>query len=212
MAAPPPPPPYCVATPTADIGVTANADQPSYVVGSMVNYTLDVFVVREGRTYCTANDARLAFQVPPQLGLNSIAASTEQGRCEVSGALVTCYFGSIDADNHVKVNVSAKADTVGKIDALAGVSEADADPDTGNQTYSASAIITPAQPVEQSKAALSPADPPPAPKPMASGTTAPPTSKSMVPLAPPITSKPAARKQQPSSDRKMMALVPPSSP
>jgi hypothetical protein len=162
-AAAPQPPPYCVATPTADIGVTARTDQPHYVVGSTVNYSLDVYVVKEGRTYCSALDARLTFKVPPQLELISSNAvnAPEGARCEVTGGvgsqLVTCYFGSIGAGEHAAVSVSAKADTAGSATAEAGVSTTDADPDTSDQQYVVSVAITPNAPASTS--AKQPASP-----------------------------------------------------
>lgn len=156
-AAAPPPPGYCEATPTADIGVKAKTDLTNYVVGSTVNYFVDVYVVRGGRNYCDAPDAALTFKVPPQLELlSSSSVSAPEGSCSVAGdvgsQVVTCRFESVGSDKDVLVHVSARADKSGKATAEAGVSTSSADPDTGDQSDSVSVVVTAPEAAVQPKA------------------------------------------------------------
>ncbi len=112
------PPSYCEVTPTADIGVINTAGASSYGLGSMVNYTLDVF--NSGSPECNATDVSLNDSLPPQMELLSAEqVTTTQGACSVVGGVgnqtISCSFSTLSAGQHVMVSIVARADSPGTL-------------------------------------------------------------------------------------------------
>ena len=157
-----PKPSFCEATPTADVGVSNSLAGGDITQGSMVSYSLDVFDSKSPE--CSAPNASLSDQLPPQLELLSVGAvTTEQGSCQVEGGVgnqhITCSFGTLDAGQHVKVSITARVDKTGTVSDQACVESSSTDPNRGDNQCSTAVFTT--TPVTPSSTSTNQAEPQP---------------------------------------------------
>jgi uncharacterized repeat protein (TIGR01451 family) len=102
-ATPPPPPPP---PPAIDLTIVKTASSPTPLNGT-VNYRMTV----SNKGPSTATNVQLADPAPA--GIQYQSATTTQGTCTVTAALVTCSLGTITVGQTVTVDVRARATAVG---------------------------------------------------------------------------------------------------
>ncbi|WP_449280916.1 DUF7507 domain-containing protein [Leucobacter sp.] len=126
-----------VLAPAADLAVTKTLGTDPVVAGQPVEYTIAV----ENRGPAEAVAAALADELPP--ALSEVSASTDLGECAETGGTVSCDFGTLTASGTATVRVSGllAASATGELSNTAEVLSGTADPDTANNTSTATAEI-----------------------------------------------------------------------
>ena len=123
----------------ADLELTASANTGSVVVGNEVTVTFTVANLGAD----DATNVRLGGIVPPEASL--VSATPDNGTtCTQSGADVLCELGNLAvAGPTINIVAVFRADQVGTVaDVSASVDAAERDPDTSNNTVTASVTIT----------------------------------------------------------------------
>jgi uncharacterized repeat protein (TIGR01451 family) len=147
---PPPAPPKTDSAPQIDLAVVkTDTPDPAKVNGTLV-YTL---TVTNGGP-ATATDVHVADPAPT--GIAYLAATTSQGSCEVSAALVSCSLGSLASGGRAVVTIQARPSRTGRILNTATVTGTGEDTNPGNNTSSATTLVV---------APATPPTPKPTPKP-----------------------------------------------
>jgi uncharacterized repeat protein (TIGR01451 family) len=129
--------------------VKTDTPDPAKVNGTLV-YTL---TVANGGPQ-TATDVHVADPAPT--GVAYLSATTSQGSCAVSAALVSCSLGSLGSGGKVVVTIQARPSRTGRIVNTATVTGTGEDTNPANNTSSATTLVV---------APATPPKPKPKPKP-----------------------------------------------
>jgi uncharacterized repeat protein (TIGR01451 family) len=118
----------------ADVSIKKSAPATSRV-GFHVVYTLTI--TNNGPS--TAEGVKVIDVLPP--GLTGIVATTTKGACTV-GVIVTCNVGSLTRGEVQTVTIIAAAPIPGILVNTASVTETTSDPTPGNNSATATTIVT----------------------------------------------------------------------
>jgi uncharacterized repeat protein (TIGR01451 family) len=131
----PPPPPPPPPPPAIDLTIVKTASSPTPLNGT-VNYRMTV----SNKGPSTATNVQLADPAPA--GIQYQSATTTQGTCTVTAALVTCSLGTIPVGQTVTVDVRARATAVGTHVNTATVSgEGGTETNTSDNSDSAQTVV-----------------------------------------------------------------------
>jgi uncharacterized repeat protein (TIGR01451 family) len=122
-------------SPTADVSIT-NTDSPDPIrVGKTLTYAIGV--ANAGPAQATA--VTVKDTLPQTEEFRSV--KTTQGKCTRSGQAITCSLGTLAGGRATAITLVVKPKAVGTVADTATVSAAEADPDAGNNSATATTAV-----------------------------------------------------------------------
>ena len=120
---------------SADLSVTKNDTPDPVLVGNTLTYALTV--TNGGPSLAT--DVVLTDTLPPNVTFESVMQS--QGNCNESSGTVTCILGAIIRGASATATILVTADSTGDLINTAGVTAAEIDPNTGDNSASGTTVV-----------------------------------------------------------------------